>query len=137
MFFHRGQHVFRRRDVLDLVPQHLHAPGFRRLVQLIHNLAVDIGALFEGAVEFDFADLAPEGGLSQLRDRKAIVADAVGGSLRIQHLGIENAVDADLYVVARDADLFGNIDGGFFQRVFVLHTVEERPQDVEPRAECP
>ena len=35
LLFHRGQHVVRRRDVLDLVAQHLHAPGLGRLVQLL------------------------------------------------------------------------------------------------------
>src|SRR5262249_40010580 len=32
LLLHRGEHVLRRRDVLDLVAQHLHAPRFRGLV---------------------------------------------------------------------------------------------------------
>ena len=77
LLFHRGQDIFRRRDVLDLIPQDLYAPGLRGLVQFIDDLAVDVGAFFERAVEFDFPDLAAERGLGQLRDGKAIVADAV------------------------------------------------------------
>ena len=34
LLLHRGENVVRRRDVLDLVAQHLDAPGLRGLVEL-------------------------------------------------------------------------------------------------------
>ena len=71
LLFHRRQHVVRRRDVLDLVAQHLDAPRLRRLVELGDDLRVDVGALLERAVEIDLADLAAQRRLRQLRDREA------------------------------------------------------------------
>ena len=38
LLFHRRQHVLRRRDVLDLVAQHLDAPRLGRLVEFGHDL---------------------------------------------------------------------------------------------------
>ena len=38
LLFHRGEHVLRRRDVLDLVAQHLDAPRLRGLVELADDL---------------------------------------------------------------------------------------------------
>jgi hypothetical protein len=55
------------------------------------------------------------------------------GELGVQHLQIQHAVDVDLHVVARDADLFRNFDRGFLQRALVGDPLDERHQDVEPR----
>ena len=55
---HRMQDLRRRRQVLDLVAQHLHAPVQRRLVERVHDLGVDDVALLEGPVELHLADHA-------------------------------------------------------------------------------
>ena len=47
LLLHRREDVVRRRDVLDLVAQHLDAPRLRRLVELGHDRDVDVGALLE------------------------------------------------------------------------------------------
>ena len=49
----------------------------------------------------------------------------------MQHFEIQDAVHRDLHVVAGDADLLGNIDRGFFERVFVADVIDEGEQDVE------
>ena len=68
------------------------------------------GALLEGLVEIDLADLAAELRLAELADREHVVGDAVRRALRVQHFQVEHAVDADLHVVARDADLRRDVD---------------------------
>ena len=55
--------------------------------------------------------------------------------MRIEHLEIEHTVHADLDVIARDTDLLRNIDGSFFERMFVSHDVEKRNQNVKPGVE--
>ncbi len=73
--------------------------------------------------------------LRQLRDREQVVLDAVGGALRVEDLEVEHAVDADLHVVAGDADLRRNVEGRFLERVLVADDVDERQQDVEAGVE--
>ena len=103
------------------------------LVQFADHVGVDGAARLEGAVEFDLADFAAQGGLRELRDREAVVGDPVGGQMRIEHLHVEHRVDADLDVVARDADLLRDVDGDFLQAVPVGHPLDERNEDVEAR----
>ena len=135
LLFHRGQHVLRRRDVLDLVAQHLHAPRLGGLVELGDDRDVDVGALLERAVEVDLADLAAQRRLRELRDGEQVVLDAVGGALRVEDLEVEHAVDADLDVVAGDADLLRDVERRFLERVLVADDVDERHQDVEAGVE--
>ena len=92
-------------------------------------------ALLEGAVEVDLADLAAQRRLGELRDREHVVGDAVRGAFGVEHLEVEHAVDLHLDVVARDADLRGDVGGGFLQRVAIADDVDERNEDVETGAE--
>ena len=55
-----AQDLLRRRQVLDLVAQHLDAPVRRRLVERLHDLRVDDVALLEGLVELHLADHAAQ-----------------------------------------------------------------------------
>ena len=71
---HRAQDLGRRRQVLDLVAQHLHAPGQRRFVERADDRGVDQVALLEGLVELHLADHAAQRGLRQLRDGDDVVA---------------------------------------------------------------
>ena len=135
LLLHRRQNVVRRRDVLDLVAQHLHAPRLRRLVELADDLRVDVGPLLERLVQIDLADLAAQRRLRELADREHVVGDAVRRALRIQHLQVEDAVDADLHVVARDADLRRDVDGDLLERVAVADDIDERQQHVKARAQ--
>ena len=77
LLLHRGQHVLRRVDVLDLVAQHLHAPRFGGLVHFGNDHHVDVRPLFERAIELNLADLAAEVRLRQLGDGVGVVGDAV------------------------------------------------------------
>ena len=54
---HRVQDRRRRRQVLDLVAQHLDAPVLRRLVERRHHRQVDVVALLEGLVELFLPEL--------------------------------------------------------------------------------
>ena len=92
LLFHRVQHVFRRGDVLDLVAEDFDAPGIRGLVEFVHHLDIDVGALFERPVEFDLADFAPQRGLPKLDQGEMIIADAIGRALRVQDLEVQDAV---------------------------------------------
>ncbi len=51
--------------------------------------------------------------------------------MRIEHLHIQHRIDADLDVVARDADLLGHVDRLFLQAVTVGDPLDERNQDME------
>ncbi len=135
LLFHRRQDVLRRLDVLDLVAQHLDAPGFRRLVHCVDHLGVDGAAFLERAVQIDLAHLASQRGLRQLRDGEHVVRDAVGGALGVEHLEVQDAVHAHLDVVARDADLRGDVERLLLERVPVADDVDERHQDVEAGVE--
>src|SRR4029453_13209871 len=90
-------------------------------------------ALFEGAVQLDLADLAAQGGLSELRDRKAVIRDAVGSFAGVEHLEIKHAVNPHLHIVPRDADLLRDIDGFLLQVVLVGDALHERHEDMEAR----
>ncbi len=91
-------------------------------------------ARFERAVEIDLSDLAPQGRLSELADREDVVRDSVRGALGVQDLQVEHAVDADLDVVLRDADLFGDVDGHLLQRMLVGDPLDEGDENVESRS---
>ena len=82
LLFHRVEYALWRGDVLDLVAQDLHTPGVGGLVQFVHDLDVDVGPLFERAVQLDFSDLAAQRRLRQLNQSKMVVADAIGCPLR-------------------------------------------------------
>ena len=77
LFFHRGQHVVRRIDVLDLVAQHLYAPWVRGLVEFCNDVCVDRATLLERAVEVNLADFRTQGRLRKLGDGEHVIADAV------------------------------------------------------------
>ncbi|KAG1390169.1 hypothetical protein G6F59_015290 [Rhizopus arrhizus] len=69
---------------------------------------------------------------SKLRDRRNVVRRTVGRAHRVRHLEIQDAVDLQLRVVARDADLAGHGQRDFLERVLVRHAFDER--DDEARA---
>jgi hypothetical protein len=116
---------------LNLVAQHFHTPGLGRFVQLLHDLHVDVNALFERLVQIDLADLAAQVRLRELRDREDVVRDAVRRAFRIEDLEIQDAVHTDLHVVARDADLRRDIDRDFLQRVPVPDDIQKRHEEVQ------
>ena len=132
LLLHRGQHILWRRDVLDLVPHHLDAPGHRRLVELGYHVGVDGATCLESPIQLDLADLAAQRRLCQLGDGEVVVGDAVGGKMGIQHLHVKDCVHGNLDVIARYADLFGNVERLLFQAVTIGHALDERDQNVEP-----
>ena len=67
---HRAQDFRGRRQILDLVAQHLDAPVRRRVVERGDDGGVDLVALLERAVELHPADHAAQRRLRQLRDRQ-------------------------------------------------------------------
>src|SRR6185369_11378610 len=131
LLLHRREHVVRRIDVLDLVAQHLYAPRLGRFVELAHDVHVDLPALLERSVEIDLADLAAQRRLSELRNGEVVVRNAVRRARRVEHLQIQHAVDTDLHVVLRDADLLRNVDRTFLQVVLVGDVLHERHEDME------
>jgi len=74
-------------------------------------------------------------GLRELRDGEHVVGRAVRGEPRIGHLVVDDAVDRELRVVLRDADLLGNIERHFLEHVTVGHAVDERHDQVQARLE--
>src|SRR5438093_10723997 len=92
-------------------------------------------ALLERAIQLNLANLAAQRGLRELDDSEEVVRDPVRGAFRIQDLEIEHAVYVHLDVVAGDADLRGNIDGRFLERVPVTDRVNEREEDVKAGVE--
>src|SRR6185437_2180970 len=93
----------------------------------------DGGPGLKSFVQLDLADLASQRRLGQLRERKLIVVDPVRRALGIKHPHVQNSVDMDLDIVARNAHLFGNVDGTFLQHVLVTDCVDERHENVESR----
>ena len=126
----------RRVDILDLVAKHFHSPRIRRLVEFRHNILVNRAALLERAIKIDLANLGSQRSLGQLRDGEHIVADSIGSTLRVKHLQVQNAVNANLYIIPCDADLLGNVSRLFFQCVLVGNLVEKRPKQMESGVEC-
>src|SRR5581483_5084021 len=120
---------------LDLIAEDLDPPRLGRLVELVHDLEVDVRALLERPVELDLPDLAAERRLGELGDREEIVGHAVRGALRIHDLQVEDPVDVYLDVVLRDADLLRDIDRALLQRVPIADRIDERQEDVEPRVQ--
>src|SRR5262249_53768798 len=133
LLFHGGQNIFRRRDVLDLITQHFYAPRITRLVEFADHRDVDMHALFEGAVQIDLSNLAAKRGLRQLRDREHVARNAVAGPRRVQHFQVKDPINADLYVVTRDTNLLGNVQGRFFQRVPVTDHIHKWSENVKTR----
>ena len=56
--------------------------------------------------------------------------------MRIHHLHIQHRIDPHLNVVARDANLFGDVDRDFLEAVPVGHPLDERNQDVKAGLQC-
>ena len=52
--------------------------------------------------------------------------------MRIHHLHVEHCIDAHLHIIARDADLLGDVDGDFLQAMPVGDLLDEWNQDVKP-----
>src|SRR5674476_839488 len=73
--------------------------------------SVDDVALFKRFVKLEFADDRAQRGLRQLGDRHDVVTRSVAGPHRIGHLKIQDAIDLQLGVVTRDADLAGDVQG--------------------------
>ena len=132
---HRAQDRLRRREALDLVAQHLDPPGASRLVEDGDDHVVDLVAALEGLVELHLADHAAQRRLGELRDREHVVRGAVGGELRVDHLEVDDPVHRELRVVLGDADLLGDVQRHFLERVLVGHAVDEGHDHVEPRGQ--
>src|SRR6185312_14819368 len=129
---HRAQDLGGRRQVLDLVAQHLDAPVRRRRVERAHDRRVDRVALLERAIELHAADDAAQRRLGELRDREHVVRRAVRSKPRIGDLVVQDAVDLQLRVVLRDADLRRYVERRLAQIVAIRDAVEERNDEVEP-----
>jgi len=97
----------------------------------VDHLGVNDVALFKCFVQFQLADHAAQAGLGQLRDRHDVVGRAVARQLGVRDLKVQDAVDLQLCVVARDADLAGHVERDFFEAVFVSHFVDEGHQEVQ------
>ncbi len=132
---HRVQDLLRRREVLDLVAQDLHAPVPRRLVERRDDEAVDVVAFLEGPVELHAADHAPQRGLRELSDRHLEIARTVRCEPGIGDLEIQDAVHLQLRVVLGDADLARDVERDLAQIVAVGDAIDERDDEVEPRLE--
>ncbi len=130
---HRAQDLGRRRQVLDLVAQHLHAPVLRRLVERVDHRGVDRVALLEGLVELHLADHRAQQRLRQLRDGEDVVARAVAGAHRVGDLEVDDAVDLQLGVVLGDAHLAGHVQRHLLQRMLVGHALDEGDHELQPR----
>ncbi len=57
--------------------------------------------------------------------------------MRIEHLHVQHRVDADLNVVARDADLLRDVDRDFLEAVPVGHLLDEGNENVKPGLQRP
>ena len=86
LFFHGVQDVLRRGDVLDFISEDFDAPGFRRLVEFVDDLRVDVGPLLECPVQIDFADFAAQVVWASWDNGEAVIADAVRGALGVETL---------------------------------------------------
>src|SRR5689334_14719 len=128
---HRAQDLGRRRQVLDLVAQHLDAPVRRRRVERADDGRVDRVALLERAIELHAADDAAQRRLRELGDGEHVIGRAVRREPRIGHLEVENAVDGELRVVLRDADLRRHVERRLAQIVAVRDAIEKRHDEIE------
>ena len=52
--------------------------------------------------------------------------------MRIEHLHVQDSIDSDLHVVARDADLLGDIQRDFLEAMPVGDPLEKRYQHIKP-----
>ena len=109
LLLHGVQDFFGRGQVFDFVTQHFHAPIQSGFVNGLHHLGVDDVAFFKGFIQLQLTDYRAQRRLRQLRNGDHIVAGAVAGAHGIGHLKVENAVNLKLRVVARDADLAGDV----------------------------
>ncbi len=53
--------------------------------------------------------------------------------MRVEHLHVQHRIDPDLHVVARDANLLGDVDRDLLEAVPVRDLLDERDQDVKSR----
>ena len=130
---HRPKDLRRRRQILDLVAQHLDAPVRRRCIERTDDGRVDLVALLERAVELHSPDDASQRRLRQLGDREHVVRRAIRCEPWIGHLKINDAVDLQLRVVPRDADLRRHVERNFAEIVAIRDPVDKRHDEVEPR----
>ena len=94
-----------------------------------HSVECWGGATFDACLRFLKED--PWDRLRKLRDGDDVVGGAVARALGIRHLKEEHAVDRELSVVARNADLTRRIERDFLEGVAVCDPIDERDDEVE------
>src|ERR1019366_1356851 len=101
------------------------------------DMGVDRVALLERSVELHLADHRAQQRLRQLGDREDVVRRAVARAHRVGDLEVDDSVDLQLRVVARDADLTRHVERHFLQRMLVGDALDEGHDEAEARRQRP
>ena len=137
LLLHRGKHLLRRGDVLDLIAQHFHTPVRAGFVQREYHGAVDRIAVFQQFIQVALAAFRAQRGLRQHGDGGEIIRGAIAGACGVGDLVIQHAIHLHLGVVARDTDLRRDVDGKLGETVAIGDAIHERDDDVQAGLQCP
>src|SRR5258707_5843273 len=129
----RADHVFIEIDMFDFDVGHLDTPGVGLLIEDLLNICVEPIPFRQQFVEFVFAENRAQRGLRQLAGRGHKVCDLDDRSLRIDDTEVEDGIDLDRDIVARDHVLGRHVLHNNPQ-ISLHHLLHERNQDDETRA---
>ncbi|MGY3073732.1 hypothetical protein ACVWZZ_000103 [Bradyrhizobium sp. LM6.10] len=130
LFGNRAHHGFVEIDVLDLDSGDLDAPDVGLLVQYLLDVGVQPVAFGQHLVEFVLAKHRTERGLGELTGRGHIITDLDDGALGIDDAEVENGIDLDRDVVARN-HILGRHDLHHYPEVDLDQLLHDRNEDDE------
>jgi len=129
--------IRRRRQVLDLDPRDLDAPGTGGVVDGREQAGVDRVALREDLVQLHGADHRAQIGLGQLGDGVDQIVDPIGGRRGVHHLDEDDRVDLDRHVILGDDLLLRDVQHLLHHVDLAADRLDERGQDADARLQGP
>ena len=130
---HRALHLRRQIDVLYFDGRHLDAPVLRARVDRLAQDRVDLIAVREQLVHFGLAQHRPQRRLRELARGVEVVLDCHDSPVGRLHTHVQDGIDLDGDVVARDHVLGWDVDRHHAQR-HLLHSCQHRGEKDQPRS---
>ena len=124
---------FRRHlDIRNLHPRHFGAPGHGRRIQCGQQCSVQSIPRRQRLIQFQLADLGPQGGLRQLGNGLLQIENLIGGLAGIVDTQKDQSIDGHRYIVLGDDILRRDVDHLFLRvepRPYLIH---KRNNEIQP-----
>ncbi len=112
---HCALHFDGKVDVLDLDEVHLDTPRIRQVIDDPLQFLVEPVALAQNVIELDLGQHRPQGCLRNLRCSEEVILNLDDGLDRFEHLEVDDRVDSNGHVVARDDVLWRHVESHYLK----------------------